>query len=90
MTKQQIALNALRLARPGGVTGSQLLEEGCGTRYGARIQDLRDQGHRISSKRVRDGLFLYTLAFDVERDTGQPPSGVALDADAPPTASQGG
>lgn len=89
-TKRQIALNLLRAHGPRGVTGNQLLEGGCGTRYGARIQELREHGHRITSRRLRNGLFLYTLIFDVDRGTRTPAPGAALDADAPPTASRGG
>lgn len=58
------AQRVLNRLRRGPATTSQLLEAGCGTRYSARILELRNLGYDIESKRVRQGSFLYTLRED--------------------------
>lgn len=69
VTRRQLTLHLLREAGGRGVTTSEFLEGGCGSRFGGRILELREQGHMIETERVREGSFRYTLTFDVERDT---------------------
>lgn len=61
MTKRDLARQLLERAGAGGVTTSQFLRAGVGSRFGARLQELRDQGFDISSERVRDGEHRYIL-----------------------------
>lgn len=60
MTRRDLVKKLLE-DNPKGVTTSQFLRAGCGSRYGARVQELRDQGHNISCTCVRAGEFLYVL-----------------------------
>lgn len=62
MTKTE---KALRLLETGGwITSTQLVEAGCGYRFGGRLQDLRNKGYIIEKKRVKDTLWAYRLAGD--------------------------
>lgn len=60
MTRRELVLDLLH-ANPEGVTTSRFLREGCGSRFGARIQELRNQGYSITCERVREGEFRYQL-----------------------------
>ena len=46
-SKRTRAEKILDRLRQGKATGLELLQAGGGTRYGARIKELRDDGHRI-------------------------------------------
>lgn len=46
---------------PHGVTTGQLLKAGAGSRYGARIKELRESGMRIESELVRPGEWRYWI-----------------------------
>lgn len=48
-------------AGPDGVTTNQLMAFGAGSRYSARILELRDQGMTIESVKVTEGNWRYTL-----------------------------
>lgn len=61
MSKKGKVLALLKLAGEHGVTTAEFLRHGCGSRFGARIQELRDEGYRIDSERVRDGSSRYRL-----------------------------
>jgi len=61
MTNKQTMLAALRAGGSAGVTTAELMRVGCGSRYGARLLELRAEGFEISSERVRDGSWRYTL-----------------------------
>jgi hypothetical protein len=61
MTKRELVLHLLREAGPRGVTTAEFLQAGCGSRFGARVQELRDAGHVIGSRRVRAGSHVYVL-----------------------------
>jgi hypothetical protein len=62
MSKREHVLRLLREAGPRGVTTDEFLEAGCGSRFGARVQELRDQGWTIDARHVRTGSHLYVLA----------------------------
>jgi len=47
LSKQTRAEKILARLRQGPATGLELLQAGGGTRYGARLKELRDQGERI-------------------------------------------
>ena len=61
MSKRDLVLQLLRDAGPRGVTTAALLEAGCGSRFGARVQELRKAGLTIDVERVREGSYRYTL-----------------------------
>jgi hypothetical protein len=84
MTKRAQVLALLRKAGPAGVTTGELLQAGAGSRYGARVLELRALGHVIEAKRVRDGSWRYTLTGDVERTVdARPLSPHAIDEPEP-------
>jgi hypothetical protein len=53
----------LRDAQPGSVTTHQFIEAGCGSRYSARLFELRELGCEIVTKRLRQGSASYTLIY---------------------------
>jgi hypothetical protein len=61
MSKRQHVLQLLSEAGPRGVTTGEFLEAGCGSRFGARVQELRDAGFVVDSRRLRAGAHVYTL-----------------------------
>lgn len=62
MSKREHVLQLLRAAGPRGVTTAEFLEDGqCGSRFGARVQELRDAGWSIDARRVRAGSHVYVL-----------------------------
>lgn len=61
MTRLQLVEHLLTDAGSNGVTTSAFLRAGAGSRFGARVQELRDQGQHITCSRVRDGEFRYVL-----------------------------
>ena len=73
MTKREHVLQLLREAGPRGVTTAEFLKAGCGSRFGARIQELRDAGYVIDSKRVRSSSHVYTLRRCPESRAPAPP-----------------
>jgi len=66
MTKRQRVLQLLRDAGPRGVVTAAFLEGGCGSRFGARIQELRDDGFAIVARPVRPGQYRYVLVAEPE------------------------
>lgn len=62
MSKRQQVERKLREAGPRGVTTAEFLEDGgCGSRFGARVQELRRLGLSIEVECVRPGCYRYTL-----------------------------
>jgi hypothetical protein len=61
MSKRQLVFNLLYEAGRHGVTTSELLAAGAGSRYGGRIFELRRMGHEIDTERLRAGAYRYTL-----------------------------
>jgi hypothetical protein len=61
MSKRRLAYDLLAQAGTRGVTTAEFLEAGCGSRFGARIQELRAAGATIDVRRLRTGSHLYTL-----------------------------
>ena len=55
-----LAFEALVAAGAAGVTNHDLMRV-AGTRAGSRVQELRDEGHRITCEHVEGGLYRYTL-----------------------------
>lgn len=70
MTHKELALHLLREAGDRGVTTAEMLQAGVGSRYSARLLELRQEGHLIESERIREGSWLYTLTHDAERGGG--------------------
>lgn len=61
MNRRTLVLSLLEDAGSAGVTTGDFLRAGCGSRFGARVQELRDRGYTITSERVRDGSWRYIL-----------------------------
>lgn len=90
--QRERVLAMLRAAGPRGVTTSQFLDARI-PRFGGRLEELRnDYGHKITTMRVREGEFRYTLTRDgeVERAVSSPesPSGTT-DAVSSPAPADG-
>lgn len=84
MTNRSLALKLLRDAGPRGVTTGEFLNAGAGNRFSARLKELRDQGHPITAKRIRNGSWRYFLNASVPAAHNPPPLG------ATPTEAQNG
>lgn len=71
-TQREKVLKALRMARSyqEGVTGDTFLQMRV-PRYSARIAELRDEGFKIATERVKDGLFRFRLEHDPDNDKPQ-------------------
>lgn len=74
-TRRNLVLRLLRAAGDRGVTTGELLGAGVGSRYGARIGELRADGFIITSEREREGEWRYRLL----REPGAAPPPVALE-----------
>lgn len=66
MTQRDRVLQALEAAGARGLTGLELFDATGSMRYGARILELREQGHNITAERTgtsKSGaaIFRYTL-----------------------------
>ena len=61
MTKRDLLAYLLRQAGERGVTTGELLQAGIGSRYSARLMELRADGWVVSAERIRDGAWKYTL-----------------------------
>lgn len=72
MTRRGLCLHLLREAGERGVTTAELLQAGVGSRYSARILELRTEGYVIESERIREGSWRYVLTHDAERAAGPP------------------
>ena len=68
-TAKALVRHLLEEAGETGVTTNGFLRAGCGSRFGARIHELRhDEGLRIEESYLRSGASLYRLVEDkVER-----------------------
>lgn len=83
MTRRELVLQLLTEAGGDGVTTGDFLRAGAGSRFGARIAELRADGYAIHAERVRDGEWRYWLAedlFDIgpgAASGGDPPSAPA-------------
>lgn len=62
--------HTLDVLRTGPKTTHELLEADCGTRYGARLFELRELGFVIDTS-PRKGGALYTLVHDPEKAAGE-------------------
>jgi hypothetical protein len=76
MTKAHLVLKLLVDAGESGVETGAFLREGCGSRFGARVQELRESGAVIDARRERAGSYRYTLRRCPEPPAAVPP-GVA-------------
>lgn len=63
LSRKQLVLMLLR-DHPNGVTTAQFLKYGCGSRFGARVNELRGEGHEISCEVIRPGSYRYKLIGD--------------------------
>lgn len=61
MTRLALVEHLLTDAGSNGVTTSEFLKAGAGSRFGARCQELRDRGLTITCERVRPGEHRYVL-----------------------------
>ena len=68
MTQKQTVLRLLQ-DNPGGVTTADFCSAHV-PRFSARIEELRKEGHRISSQRVREGQWRYRLSGGAARFVG--------------------
>ena len=61
--KRQAAKRLLILGRlqDGPATGYELFAAGGGFRYAARLHELRQAGHNITTENLGEGVFRYTL-----------------------------
>jgi hypothetical protein len=62
MSKRGLVRRLLLEAGPRGVTTADFLQAGCGSRFGARVQELRDAGYVIDARPRGAGSWLYVLA----------------------------
>ena len=60
MSNREKALEALERAGTHGITNIDLMAI-AGSRAGGRVDELRQQGHRITCEQVERGLYRYTL-----------------------------
>lgn len=60
-TRRDLVLKLLKGAGARGVTTNELLAAGVGSRYSARVLELRERGYGITSERIRNGQWRYTL-----------------------------
>lgn len=60
-TRKWLLLSILESAGSRGVTTAECMAAGVGSRYSARLMELRDAGYVIESVRERDGSWRYTL-----------------------------
>lgn len=68
---RQRVLHALQTAGTTGCTTSQLCQpELGGERFGARVMELRAEGHKIDSRRLREGSWLYAYVGHNGADAG--------------------
>jgi hypothetical protein len=82
MTRRLLLLNLLEQAGDRGVTTGELLNAGVGSRYSARLMELREEGY-VEGTREREGSWRYVLA-GVGRGAGP---GVSSNAPCDPQAS---
>jgi hypothetical protein len=73
MTRKWLLLSLLETAGERGVTIGEIMGAGVGSRYGARLLELREQGYVVEAKREREGSFRYTLLATPD-DLVDPPS----------------
>lgn len=59
------------------VTTATFLQGGCGSRFGARLMELRAEGYNIQSELVRPGSWRYRL-LDADVDAGNGASAASL------------
>lgn len=72
MTRRQTLLAILEAAGDRGATTAELIQGGVGSRYSARLLELRDEGYVIQGERVRDGSWRYTLTDSPQELDGPP------------------
>lgn len=71
MTKREITYHVLRDNAGMWVSGKVLVEAGAGWRFGARIHELRQAGHRIERKADPDSAIdMYRLVIAEQIDFG--------------------
>lgn len=85
MTRRELALHLLRKAGQRGVTTGDFIRAGVGSRYSARLLELRRLGHRIESHRIREGSWRYILKpqLDIERGGASDPTDESSPAPSP-------
>jgi hypothetical protein len=71
MTRRDLALHLLREAGSRGITTAEFLRAGVGSRYSARIMELRQAGHVIEAERIREGSWRYVLTHDAAVGAGE-------------------
>ena len=82
-SNHQDQILALLIARgPQGVTNLELNRDVC-FRYGARIYELRQQGHLIETVRLGEGLFRFVYRFHSSRAGASSSSGTPAPSKAP-------
>jgi hypothetical protein len=61
VSKRELVRHLLCEAGQRGVTTAEFLAAGCGSRFGARVQELRRAGAVIDVERLRQGAYRYVL-----------------------------
>lgn len=93
MTKRELALRLLQDAGPRGVTTAEFLRAGVGSRYGARLREIREAGYDIVSERLTASSFRYELqnVSDPQTQVADPsPTRTSLVDGKPPSSLRGG
>jgi hypothetical protein len=82
MTRKALTLSLLRDAGERGVETAEFLNAGVGSRYGARLLELRNEGHVIEAERIRNGSWKYTLLSEAGIGAGpsRPSLGASVDS----------
>ena len=64
MTRRDTLAGLLRAAGSRGVTTAEILQAGVGSRYGARLLELREAGWVVAVSREREGSHRYRLVSE--------------------------
>jgi hypothetical protein len=83
LTESQLrVLRPLRRAGREGLTTNELLAAGAGSRFSARLYELRGMGFEITERRVKHNQSRYKLAKDIDAERGS-----SLNPDSPSSES---
>jgi len=78
-TRKWLLLSLLEAAGSRGVTTAECMSAGVGSRYSARLLELREAGYTVQSVRERDGSWRYTLLNSPDGEVEQGAGGSQSD-----------